>query len=43
MFAPDARLFETAERHIRIDHIVRIDPDCARIQALRHPESFADV
>jgi hypothetical protein len=43
MFTPDARLFETAEGHVGINHIVRIDPDCARVQALRYSESFADV
>ena len=39
----DARLFETAKGHVEIDHIVRIDPDHARVQALRQSQGFADV
>ena len=33
VFTTDARLLETAERHVRIQHIVRVDPDRARRDA----------
>jgi len=42
MFAPDARLFETTKGQVGIGHIVRIDPDCVCVQALRNPEGVKE-